>query len=199
MKKLIIFVFLLMYICELSAQIGINTDTPHQSAAFDIDTYNNDKGVLLPRLTTAQKQAITSPEPSLIVYDTDLKCISQYKDTPSSPGMYSWTCLTLFNRHFIYMPSINVPTSDGSGNVLTGTQSIGLYTIYSSRFGSPAKKNPAAPAAIPFFTTYQLHYYITYCDPCITVTGINDAGVLSYTVNNLPDYDAYMNIVFTIK
>lgn len=182
-----------------SAQIGINTDTPHASAIFDIDAYSNDKGLLIPRMNTAQKLAITTPDPSLMVYDTDLKCISQYKDTPSNVGVYAWTCLTLFNRHFFYMPSINVPTSDGSGNILSGMQTIDLYTMYNGKFNAPAVKSPAAPVSMPFFAADQLNYYITYCDPCITVTAISDSGLLSYTVNNLPNYDAYMNIVFTVR
>nr|WP_287610929.1 hypothetical protein [Dysgonomonas sp.] len=44
-----------------------------------------------------------------------------------------------------------------------------------------------------------MNYYITYCDPCFTVTGMGNAGVMSYTVNSLPDYNAYMNIVFSVR
>lgn len=199
MKESKILILLLMLAINLSAQIGINTDTPHISSTLDIDTYNNDKGLLIPRLTTAQKQAITSPAPSLMVYDTDLKCISQYKDTPSNPAVYAWTCLTLYNRHWFYMPSVNIPTSDGSGNLLAGTQSVNLYNVYNTGFSAPKVKSPGASATIPFFSVSQLSYYVTYCDACITITGISNTGVLSYTVNSLPDYDAYMNIVFVVK
>ena len=199
MKELKMLIFLLIVAINLSAQIGINTDTPHISSVLEIDTYNNDKGLLIPRMTNAQKSAITTPEPSLLVYDTDLKCISQYKDTPSNPGVYTWTCLTLYNRHWFYMSSVNIPTSDGSGNLLTGTQSINLYNIYNTGFSTPKIKSTGASATIPFFTVSQLNYYVTYCDPCITVAGISNAGVMSYTVNSLPDYDAYMNIVFSVR
>ena len=188
-----------MAIMKLSAQIGINTDTPHASAVLEIDTYNNDKGLLIPRITNAQKLAISSPAPSLMVYDTDLKCISQYKDTPSNPGTYAWTCLTLYNRHFFYMPSVNIPTSDGSGNLLTGVQTLDLYSIYNTGFSAPKIKSAGANNSIPFFEVNQLNYYVTYTDPCITVAAISNTGVLSYTVNSLPNYDAFMNIVFTVR
>lgn len=199
MKHSITFILLLMAIMKLSAQIGINTDTPHASAVLEIDTYNNDKGLLIPRITNVQKLAISSPAPSLIVYDTDLKCISQYKDTPSNPGTYTWTCLTLYNRHFFYMPSVNIPTSDGSGNLLTGVQTLDLYSIYNTGFSAPKIKSAGANNSIPFFEVNQLNYYVTYTDPCITVAAISNTGVLSYTVNSLPNYDAFMNIVFTVR
>lgn len=198
MKYLILIIISLMPV-GLWAQIGINTETPHVSSVLDIDTYNNDKGLLLPRMTNSQKLAIVNPEPSLMVYDTDNKCISQYKDTPSNPGSYTWTCLTLYNRHFLYMPSVNVPTADAAGNLLTGTQNINLYNIYNTGLSAPKIKNMNAPVSIPFFSVDQLNYYVTYCDPCITVVSISNAGVLSYTVNKLPDYDAFMNIVFTLR
>lgn len=190
---------MLIITAQLSAQIGINTDTTHTSAVFEIDAHNNDKGLLLPRMTTTEKLAIASPAPSLMVYDTGLKCISQYKDTPSNPGTYGWTCLTLYNRHFLYMPSVNIPTASASGVLLTGTQTLNLYNIYNSGFSTPKIKSVGASASIPFFGVNQLNYYVTYCDPCITITGISDVGVLSYTVNKLPDYDAFMNVVFTLK
>lgn len=197
--KYLISILLSLMAVGLSAQIGINTDTPHTSSILDIDANNKDKGLFIPRMTTAQKLAIANPAPSLMVYDTDYKCISQYKDTPSSPGAYTWTCLTLYNRHWLYMPSVNIPTSDGSGNLLTGVQTLDLYNIYNSGFSAPKVKSISAAASIPFFAVNQLNYYITYCDPCITLTGVSDTGVLSYTVNSLPDYDAFVNIVFTLK
>lgn len=45
------------------------------------------QGILPPRMTTAQKIAISSPATGLVVYDTDLKAISNYNGT-------SWVSLT---------------------------------------------------------------------------------------------------------
>lgn len=52
--------------------VGIGTTTPNPSAALDIVA--NDKGVLVPRMTTAQRTAIASPAEALLVYDTDADC-----------------------------------------------------------------------------------------------------------------------------
>jgi len=56
------------------SQVAVNSSgqAPHPSAGLDIDF--NDKGVLLPRLTTAQRMGINSPAAGLIIFNTDLNC-----------------------------------------------------------------------------------------------------------------------------
>ena len=51
------------------AQIGINTETPDASAALDITSTT--KGLLPPRMTTAERDAISSPAIGLMIYQTD--------------------------------------------------------------------------------------------------------------------------------
>lgn len=61
---------LLMQAVTLNAQnIGIGTNTPHSSAILDLSS--SSKGLLLPRMTSAQRQAIATPAKGLLVYDTD--------------------------------------------------------------------------------------------------------------------------------
>ncbi|NHN27452.1 hypothetical protein FIA58_017365 [Flavobacterium jejuense] len=64
-----------------TAQIGINTTSPDASSALDITSTT--QGILAPRMTTAQKLAITSPANGLLVYDTDFKEYSYY-DLPAT-------------------------------------------------------------------------------------------------------------------
>ena len=68
MKKIIITALLFINHCCLTAQsVGIGTTTPNAGAALDIQS--NTKGMLIPRMTTAQRDAI-SPAPSgLLVFD----------------------------------------------------------------------------------------------------------------------------------
>src|SRR5690554_7887461 len=63
----------------LTAQdnVGIGTTTPEPTAALDVQS--NDKGVLVPRLTTAQRTGIATPAEGLMVYDTDEECFFYYK------------------------------------------------------------------------------------------------------------------------
>jgi len=57
----------------IHAQIGIGTNTviPDKSSILDIQSTT--KGMLAPRMSTAQRTAISQPAESLLVYDTDLK------------------------------------------------------------------------------------------------------------------------------
>lgn len=67
-----IFLFIICYLGCLSGfaqSVGINTTSPNASAALDIVA--TDKGVLIPRLTMSQRNAIASPATSLLIYQTD--------------------------------------------------------------------------------------------------------------------------------
>ena len=51
------------------AQVGINTNTPEASAALDVTS--TEGGILIPRLTETQRDAITSPATGLMIFQTD--------------------------------------------------------------------------------------------------------------------------------
>lgn len=63
------------------AQTGIGTTTPDASAKLDITSTS--KGFLIPRMTTVQRSAISSPANGLLVYQTD-GVIGFYVNTGSS-------------------------------------------------------------------------------------------------------------------
>lgn len=173
------------------SQIGINTEAPDKSSLLDITSTS--KGLLITRMTTVQKNAIVKPAHSLLVYDTDKKCIAQNLGTETAP---LWTCNSLFNKQFFFMPSINIDT-----DVLNTSLTKDLYTQYQTEFGSPIVNNPgAASASIPHYTSDELYYYITYYDPAvIQINSISDAGVMNYKVLKGADFDTYMNVIFVVK
>jgi trimeric autotransporter adhesin len=63
--------FILALSMSVNAQVAINTDgsLPDNSAMLDVKS--NAKGILLPRMTLAQRNAITSPAVGLMIYQTD--------------------------------------------------------------------------------------------------------------------------------
>lgn len=77
---LLLFFFLLTLIGN--AQIGIGTVTPNASSILDISSTT--QGMLAPRMTTAQRNAIVSPADGLMVYDTDLKTFYFYVSTTTT-------------------------------------------------------------------------------------------------------------------
>ena len=68
MKHLTILFFLFLS-ASTYAQTGIGTTTPDASAALDITSTT--KGLLIPRMTAAQRDAITSPTQGLIIFCTN--------------------------------------------------------------------------------------------------------------------------------
>ncbi|MES2398323.1 MAG: hypothetical protein V4549_20080 [Bacteroidota bacterium] len=61
--------------------IGINTAgaSPHASAILDIDVApGNDKGLLVPRMTTVQRNAIVAPAHSLLIYNITTDCFEAW-------------------------------------------------------------------------------------------------------------------------
>lgn len=69
MKKLLLFTVALFSVLTTYSQVGINTTTPDPSSMLDITA--TDKGMLIPRMTEAQRTAIASPAKGLLVYQTD--------------------------------------------------------------------------------------------------------------------------------
>jgi hypothetical protein len=72
--------FLLILFLQISgiinAQVGIGTTNPEVSSILDIQSTN--KGFLLPRLTTAQRDAISLPATGLLIYNTTTSIFNFY-------------------------------------------------------------------------------------------------------------------------
>ncbi len=63
-------------IYDNNQSVGIGTTTPSTSAILDINSTSG--GVLIPRMTTAQRNAIPNPANGLIIFNTDNSCIEIY-------------------------------------------------------------------------------------------------------------------------
>ncbi|SHJ30852.1 hypothetical protein SAMN02745146_2842 [Hymenobacter daecheongensis DSM 21074] len=97
--------------------VGIGTTTPDPSAVLELRSTS--RGLLLPRLTAAQRQAIAGPPPGLLVYQTDG---TQRGVWAFEPGTGGWTYL---------LPG----AVDHLGNH-TATTNLGLNGNYLSYFAS---------------------------------------------------------------
>src|ERR1019366_2940810 len=71
-------------VADSSGDIGINNATPDASAKVDI--VSTTKGMLIPRMTTTQKNAISTPATGLLVFDTTLNAYSYYNGS-------AWTAI----------------------------------------------------------------------------------------------------------
>lgn len=84
MKAIAAFAFCAFCTQGFSQNIGINVNgaAPHQSALLDVDDsaaplYR--RGVLIPRMTTVERNSIVSPAFSLMIFNTDDSCYQFFK------------------------------------------------------------------------------------------------------------------------
>jgi uncharacterized protein (TIGR02145 family) len=96
MKKFYLTLTCLTFTAVLNAQnIGINSTgvPPHSSAGLDINF--TDRGLLIPRMTTAQRNAIASPSLSLLIFNTDNNCFQTYNSISGAwENLYCFTGCT---------------------------------------------------------------------------------------------------------
>jgi len=69
MLKSILLCILVSFSGQLYSQVGIGTNSPNASSVLEISS--NNKGLLIPRMTQAQRLAIFFPGEGLLVYQTD--------------------------------------------------------------------------------------------------------------------------------
>lgn len=75
--------------------VGIGTTTPSPDAVLEMES--TDQGVLVPRMTTAQRNAILNPSEGLMVYDTQEDCFFFFESTSSS-----WRNLCKPQKYHVY-------------------------------------------------------------------------------------------------
>lgn len=83
--KQLLFAALLFITFSANAQLGVGTPTPNASAQLDVTSTT--KGFLPPRMTAAQRDAISSPIAGLIIYCSDCGEPQYYNGT-------SWVSMT---------------------------------------------------------------------------------------------------------
>jgi hypothetical protein len=88
MKQFFTFLATVLLTATTYAQVGVGTTTPDASAALDITSTTG--GLLVPRMTAVQRDAITSPAQGLIIFCSDcasgegelqIKLTSSWKNT----------------------------------------------------------------------------------------------------------------------
>ncbi len=87
MKNKILFLFTVSAIVafnHVTAQnnVGIGTTAPNPNSILEMQSTT--QGVLVPRMTTAQRLAITSPTEGLLVYDITVDCFFFYETTSAT-------------------------------------------------------------------------------------------------------------------
>jgi len=112
-KILIIYCLCFFFLTKLTnAQIGIGIKTPHPSAVLELKADN--KGLLIPRVTTSSREALTGAATSLLVFDINQNMFYYY---------YSgkWYALNEWKTEAVSTATPYPVTSTMRGNVGIGT------------------------------------------------------------------------------
>ncbi|PHS05813.1 MAG: hypothetical protein COA88_11675 [Kordia sp.] len=144
--------FILLTAFPIFAQVGIGTTSPDPSSILDITDTN--RGFLTPRMTEAQRDAISSPATGLLIYQLDSTPGFYYYDgtvwTPiSSGGGQAWE----LTGNVGTSPSTNLLGTTDAQDFVLGTNSTEVM-----RVGSNANVgvNTANPTAKLHFTAATL-------------------------------------------
>ncbi|MBD2723917.1 NHL repeat-containing protein [Hymenobacter armeniacus] len=106
MKTLLWGLLLAFPLASRAQSVGIGTTTPDASAVLDMRTTT--QGLLPPRMSAAQRQAIANPAQGLLVYQTD-----------GSVGLYVYAGLTWRNLTDGRIPDANGSTAPPNGGVVS--------------------------------------------------------------------------------
>ena len=160
------FLVLLSFGGWVSAQnVGIGTQNPHPSARLDVSA--NNAGLLIPRFTASEMQAIVNPANGLQIYNTTNQCLMMY--FPQT-GWKSVTCdcAQFPNPQFTTTPTV---LTAGQSIQFTPSHAGGQYQWQFSG-GNPATSTSASPSVV-FSNSGQITARLTVTD----VFGCSDSSL----------------------
>ena len=126
--KIALFLLISSPFCQ--AQLGMGNNTTHNSSAV-LDLSSNNKGLLAPRLTNAQRDAILSPAVGLLIYNTDDQDFNSYNGTLLGWQDFATGYTSVGANSEIFTTS----TLDVTATGMTVTPKKGTYSVmFNSQF-----------------------------------------------------------------
>ena len=113
-----LFLLLLFFQWSIAQNIGINSTGASPDGKAMLDVASTNSGLLIPRLTTTQRDAISSPPNSLQIYNITTNRLEIY-----SNGSWQSVNFTNVNSNLVYIYSLaDLPTPSGSLITLDATK-----------------------------------------------------------------------------
>lgn len=153
--------------------VAVNTDGSAANASAMLDVKSTTKGVLPPRMTQANRLAITSPAVGLLVYQTNGTEGYYYY---SSTG---WTMIPTGTSSLAYADFFALMPPDNAATVAPGTDISFPQDGPSS--GSGISRISASGFVLNNIGTYQVMFQVSITEPGQLILTLNGAD-LAYTV-----------------
>ncbi|MDN4012493.1 hypothetical protein QX233_08490 [Chryseobacterium gambrini] len=207
------------FFAQNNGAVGINTASPNPNSVLDVVSVNNNKGILIPRLTVTQRDAITinpANDDGLTVYNTTEDCLNywsladnEWKSVCGQIGKSVFTidCAntkasgtyiqgkTLNTSHYLTV-TVNV-TKKGSYTI-TGTTTNG-YNFYATGvflntgIQTVQVAGQGTPSAVQSDTVQLFANGVSVsCTPAVTVNVLSSAATYSVSCGS-----ATVNGVYT--
>src|SRR5687767_9558143 len=156
---------------NLLSQVGIGTISPDSSAVLDLTSV--EKGLLIPRLTTVQRDQILLPAKGLMIYNLITNEIQVNSGTPNLPA---W-------NGSVGSPDTTIFSITSSGDISTF-----------STIDVPIPGMSLTPASGTYLVLFNAQYGLTASEPVNTTQGVADLqdiynSLMALSVTN-PTHDA---------
>jgi len=116
---------------NLNAQTAIGGNTPHSSAMLDVQSTN--KGVLFPRMTTTQRNAISPAATGLMIFNTTTGCL----EINLGAGSAAWQSITCARRGLVETLNLSGRTFNNFPiDVMAGATNQSITIPYTGGNGS---------------------------------------------------------------
>lgn len=163
MRKTFATAILLFLLNSASGQVGIGTSSPDNKAILDISSTT--KGLLIPRLSTTERNAINTPTEGLIIFNTITKRIETYITGNATPAEYTPGTMTI---------ATGIGSSYTSNNATWSTDSRGMgqsFVATGNGLLTAISINVASIQSASTSSMYELNIYSgTPSTPCGTVS-----------------------------
>ncbi len=114
--------FLVLASFTLNAQIGIGTSTPDPSSLIDL--YSENKGMLIPRLTSIQRDQIVLPATGLMIYNMTTHDGEMNNGTPLLPAWSGMKNAAATGQAITSITENGVMSTTSNGNIMVPGMSI---------------------------------------------------------------------------
>ena len=195
MKKILLSLSVILFgsIAMNAQSVSVNTDGSTADASSIFDVKSTTKGMLVPRMTTAQRTAIVSPANGLLVYDTDVKSFWYYNGT-------AWTNITAAsggagNLSLPFYTSVNVNDSafhiKNLSNIgIAGESEQGAGLVGKSKTGSGVEAISTNGTGV---------YASSNTGAGVNALSANGFGIISNSINGTAIYGFSNNTLPTTK